>query len=236
MKPKVFVYGPSGQGKSSSLRNLPPERTGIINCDRKGLPLAGSRKKFVTVTGNDGLPDLMKSNYVETAKPASVIKTLQVWETRKDIDYIVIDTITHMMSFEFMRTITDKGFDKFSRLGKDVNDVLNLVRDSSKYVAVLAHNDIAFDAEGQKVNKVRAFGKLVDEKIEIPSLFTTVLIPVIKRTPDKTEYLFKTQSDGTDFAKSPAKFDGDVVTTALPTEVPNDLKLVFDLLEKFENE
>lgn len=236
MKPKVFVYGPAGHGKSSSLRNLPAERTGIINCDRKGLPLGGSRKRYVTVIEND-IPNLMKSNYVETAKPASVLKTLQVWETRKDIDYIIIDTITHMMAYEFMRTIMDKGFEKFSRLGKDVNDVLNAVRDSSKYVAVMAHNDIAFDAEGQKVNKVRSFGKLVDEKIEIPSLFTTVLIPVIKRSPEKTEYLFKTQSDGSDFAKSPAKFgENDAVTHALPFEVPNDLKLVFDLLEKFENE
>lgn len=238
MAQKVFIYGPSGQGKSSSLRNLPYKETGIINCDRKPLPLAGWKNKFVTVyTTQGGPPDFSKSNYIETSKPDNILKTLKAWETRADLKYIVIDTITHMMSAEFMRTIMDKGFDKFSRLGKDVNDVLDFIRDSSKNIVVMAHNDTAINADGEKINKVRSYGKLVDEKIEIPSLFTTVLIPIIKRSPDKTDYLFKTQSDGSDFAKSPARFgENDTITNALPYEMPNDVKKVFDLLEAFDHE
>lgn len=77
----------------------------------------------------------------------------------------------------------------------------------------------------------------MDEKTEMPSMFTTVLVPVVKRGPDKVEYKFQTQSDSYTFAKSPARFDeeGNAVP-ALPFEVPNDVKYVMDLLEKFENE
>lgn len=236
MSQKIFVYGPAGHGKTSSLRNLPPARTGVINCDRKPLPLAGWKKNFVTVMNGVG-PDLTKSNYIETSKPANVLATLKAWEKREDIDYIAFDTLTHMMSSEFMRTIMDKGFDKFSRLGKDVSDVLDFIRDSKKNIVVMAHNDTVLDADGNKINKMRSFGKLVDEKIEVPSLFTTVLIPQIKRSADKVSYIFKTQSDGNDFAKSPARFgENDTVTHALPYEIVNDIKKVFDLLEAFDNE
>lgn len=38
-KPLVVVIGDSGTGKSSSLENLPPERTVIINTENKPLPL-----------------------------------------------------------------------------------------------------------------------------------------------------------------------------------------------------
>lgn len=141
------------------------------------------------------------------------------------------------MGAEFMRRILEKGYDKFSELGKAVYDILNFVRDANKNYVVFAHNEIALDAEGNKVNKVRSFGKLLDEKTEMPSMFTTVLVPVVRRGQDKVEYKFQTQSDSYTFAKSPARFDeeGNAIP-ALPFEVPNDVKYVMDLLEKFENE
>jgi Zn-dependent M28 family amino/carboxypeptidase len=122
-------------------------------------------------------------------------------------------------------------------MGQVIYNILNFIRDSKKNYVVFAHNEIAYDAEGNKINKVRSFGKLLDEKTEMPSMFTTVLVPVVKRGQDKIEYVFQTQSDSYNFAKSPAKFnqDGNAVP-ALPFEVPNDIKLVFDLLDKFENE
>jgi hypothetical protein len=91
------------------------------------------------------------------------------------------------------------------------------------------------------VNKVRSFGKLLDEKTEMPSMFTTVLVPIIKRGENKVQYLFQTQSDSHNFAKSPARFELNeenemVAIPSLPFEMPNDIKLVFDLLDKFENE
>lgn len=244
---KIFIYGPSGWGKTASLRNLPPQHTAILNCDRKPLPLAGWRKKYVTVlkqipdnkapNGVRNYPDWSKSNYIETGNPRTALDAIRAWDADPRIKYVVIDTITHLMGAEFMRRILEKGYDKFSELGKAVYDILNFVRDANKNYVVFAHNEIALDAEGNKVNKVRSFGKLLDEKTEMPSMFTTVLVPVVRRGQDKVEYKFQTQSDSYTFAKSPARFDeeGNAIP-ALPFEVPNDVKYVMDLLEKFENE
>lgn len=244
---KVFIYGPAGWGKSASLRNLNPAETAIINCDRKPLPLAGWRNKYVTVTkdipdpkapgGVRKYPDWSKSNYIETGNPKTVLDAMKAWEADPRIKYIIIDTITHLMGAEFMRRILEIGYTKFSELGQAVYNILNFMRDGKKNYAVYAHNEITLDADGNKVNKVRSFGKLLDEKTEMPSMFTTVLVPVIKRGPDKVQYLFQTQSDSHNFAKSPARFgeEGEAIP-ALPFEVPNDIKHVFDLLEQFENE
>ena len=38
MKPNIFICGPSGTGKSTSIRNLSPERTVILNTEQKALP------------------------------------------------------------------------------------------------------------------------------------------------------------------------------------------------------
>lgn len=252
---KVFVYGPAGWGKSASLRNLPPSETAIINPDRKSLPIAGWRNKYVTVTkqvanvkapgGFVTYPDWSKTNYLESGNPKTILDALINWEKDPKIKYIAFDTITHMMGSEFMRRIMDVGFTKFSEMGKATYDILNFIRDAKKHYVVFAHNEVALDAEGNKINKVRSFGKLLDEKTEMPSMFTTVLVPVIKRGENKVNYVFQTQSDSYNFAKSPARFsnlteqDGTIVETvepALPYEIPNDMKLVFDLLDKFENE
>jgi len=233
--PSIFIYGPSGQGKTTSIRNLNPKETAIINCDRKDLPLKGWKKSYMTHYNNEGKPDLSKSNYVETDKPKSVLKTLQTWNNRPDIKYIVIDTITHMMGAEFMRHALERGYDKFTNLGVDTNDVLSAIRSSTKNIAVFAHSDEVRNSDGISITKVRSFGKLVDEKIEIPSLFTTVLFPIVYRKDEEVKYLFQTQSNGTNYAKSPVGFDGDKTETALPFEMDNDVKKVFDLLLKFES-
>ena len=42
MKPNVIVVGKSGSGKSTSLRNLNPKTTAVINTERKQLPFKGA--------------------------------------------------------------------------------------------------------------------------------------------------------------------------------------------------
>ena len=44
MKPNVIVVGKSGSGKSTSLRNLNPEKTAVLNTERKQLPFKGANK------------------------------------------------------------------------------------------------------------------------------------------------------------------------------------------------
>lgn len=244
---KIFVYGPSGWGKTASIRRLPPEKTGFINSDRKEPSfLAGWRKNYITVLkeipdakapgGVRRTPDWSKSNYVTTGNPKTVLEAMRAWEVDPRIEYIALDTITHMMGAEFMRRLLEQGYTKFSELGKATYDILNFIRDAKKNYVVFAHNDVVIDAEGNKVNKVRSFGKLLDEKTEMPSMFSCVLTPVVKKGKEGPEFYFQTQSDGHNYAKSPGRFDPetDEFTPILPFEIKNDIKLVFDKLNEFE--
>ena len=73
-----------------------------LNCDKKELPLKGWRTNYQTVRNGEGKVDFTKSNYIETSSPSNVLTTLHSWNTRSDIKTIVIDTITHMITSDYM--------------------------------------------------------------------------------------------------------------------------------------
>lgn len=224
----ILIYGPSGQGKSSALENLPSEKTGIICSDQKPLPFKGWKSRYQTVRMETGQIDLSKSNYVQTNNAASVLKILNKWSERTDLEYIVLDTITHIIVKEFMDKALVKGYDKYLELAKSIYDILNACVSSGKNVIVIGHNDISYDADGNKVNKVRTIGKMLDEKVDIPSLFTYVLVPEVLRNDEGVQYNFITQSDGSNSAKSPKG--------ALPYKIENDFFKIFNLIDKYEND
>lgn len=68
--------------------------------------------------------------------------------------------------------------------------------------------------------------KLLDEKIVIEGLFSIVLLAQSSRTEIGTEYNFITQTDGKSTIKSPmGMFD---------LKIPNDLQIVSDLINQYE--
>ena len=91
-------------------------------------------------------------------------------------------------------------------------------KDKDKLHIFIGHSDIGYDAVGKKVEKVRTIGKLLDDKIDLPSLFTVVLTPEVIRKDKEADYGFVTQSNGVSSAKSPEDmFD---------YRIPNDYALV----------
>ncbi|WP_148297034.1 ATP-binding protein [Candidatus Sodalis pierantonius] len=93
----TLVLGESGSGKSTSLRNLDPEKTGIIQCINKPLPFKSSGWKV-------GL------NVARTNDPVKILNILRAHN--KDI--IVIDDFQSVLVDEFMRRATQRGYDKFT--------------------------------------------------------------------------------------------------------------------------
>jgi hypothetical protein len=234
---KVFVLALPGAGKTSSIRNLPFERTGLINPDKKELPIQGWRKKYVTRWGNkDGFPfpDLLKSNYVETSKFSSVMDTLAIWDERPDLDYIALDTITHLITHDYVKNTIGKDFKAYQRMGGSFYDLVDFIRQMKKNVVVYGHIEKAFNDVGDKSIQMKAPGKMIAE-FEPPSFFTTVLLGEILRKDGVNQHVFRTQSIDNDIFKSPAYFIGEQAKTALEFYEPNDIKLIFDKLKKFED-
>lgn len=222
----VLVIGPSGSGKTTGIRNLNPGETFIIAPDRKPLPIPGWKQKYKPVT-----KDNPNGNYVET-NDAATIKGLMEYVSNKrpEVKALFIDTINHVMTGRFMADAKKTGFQKFTDLALDIYSIIDLIPNlrPDLHVFVTGHTEIGYDADGGKVVKLRTIGKMLDEKIDIPSMFTTVLFTKVIRKDNKNEYTFMTQADGYTCGKSPmGMFD--------EFEIPNDYNIVMEKINKYNN-
>lgn len=225
----TLVYGPSGSGKSTAIRNLSPSSTGIICTDSKPLPFKGWKKNYITKYDADGKMNPAISNYIETKKPASILKVLKIWEANLDIKTIVWDTMTHAITYRFM-TDPKVDWDFYKILAREIYEILNFIQTMKKDVIVIGHNDTKFDAStGGKIDAIKTIGKLLDEKVDIASMFTVVLTTAITKDSDgKPEYSFRTQTDGSNFAKSPMGMFESLT-------IPNDYNLVLTKIHEYYN-
>lgn len=196
-----MIIGQSGSGKSTSLRNFGAEDAFVVNVSGKPMPFK-----------NNGLKVWKSNNYQMITKALT------------DAPYpsIVIDDATYLMTDEFMRTSNIKGYDKFTDMA---NNFYNLVKSASalpddKIVYFLGHVEI--DANGNE--KFKTIGKMLDEKICLEGMFTIVLKTVVQ----DGKYMFQTQTNGHDTAKSPMGM------FAKPL-IDNDLKFVDTTIRKYYN-
>ena len=171
----VMVYGQSGTGKSTSLRNFKSEDVCIVNVSGKPLPFKNKHKTFNT-------DDYMA---IETAIKKAPAKS------------IVIDDATYLMTGEYMRTAKVTGYQKYTDLALNYYTLVRIAAalPDDKIVYFLGHSDI--DNNGNE--KFKTIGKLLDEKITLEGMFTIVLKTVV--TDGK--YQFSTRNSGQDTVKTP---------------------------------
>lgn len=171
----VMVYGQSGTGKSTSLRNFKPEDVCIVNVSGKPLPFKNKHKTFNT------------DNYmaIDEAIKKAPAKS------------IVIDDATYLMTGEYMRTAKVTGYQKFTDLALNYYTLVKTAAalPDDRIVYFLGHSDI--DNNGNE--KFKTIGKLLDEKITLEGMFTIVLKTVV--TDGK--YQFSTRNSGQDTVKTP---------------------------------
>src|SRR5437868_15062033 len=115
----VVILGESGTGKSTSLRNLDPKETFIINVLNKPLPFRGYKNSY----------NKDKMNFFESDEPRKIIDYLQaVNERRPEIKNIIIDDFTFIMNNEYMRRCKEKTFDKFTDMGSNMFHIMDFAK------------------------------------------------------------------------------------------------------------
>ena len=171
----VMVYGQSGTGKSTSLRNFKPEDVCIVNVSGKPLPFKNKHKTFNT-------DDYMAIDAAIKKAPAKSI---------------VIDDATYLMTGEYMRTAKVTGYQKFTDMALNYYTLVKAAAalPSDKIVYFMGHSDT--DANGNE--KFKTIGKMLDEKVTLEGMFTIVLKTVV--TDGK--YQFSTRNSGQDTVKTP---------------------------------
>ena len=198
---RVLILGNSGTGKSASLRNFKQDEVLVINCAGKPLPF---KSDIVTI---------------EPSFQRLTTEILQAMEkTQKKV--IVIDDAQYIMSFQYMRRIKENGWDKWNDIQGDFFNIIMKTDELPKDVTVYFLSHIQKDEDGSE--KIKTMGKMLDEKITIEGLFTTVL----KTSVQDGKYCFLTQNNGKDTVKSPiGMFDYYAIV--------NDLKYVDEKLRNY---
>ncbi len=232
----IAVVGDSGSGKTTSIgqieelgiEGLNPKETFIINVKGKPLPMRGWRTKYKDIDIS-GPPT--EGNYLSTTDTALIIKTLQyISANRPDIKSVVLDDAQYVMSEEFMANALKSGYDKFNKMAKNMYDIINTginMRANIDFI-ILTHDD---EEDGK--SKMKTLGKMLDDKVNLPGLFTVVLYTTTKTTAAGTQYFFVTNRHIDDrgiqiMAKSPVGMFEEKL-------IPNDMGYVLKKIHEYNN-
>jgi hypothetical protein len=226
MAQSVLIIADSGTGKSTSMRNLDPKETFIINIANKPLPFKGWRSKYSLIS-----KDNPKGNMTTASSAAGIIKAIQhLNEKMPHITNLVIDDWQYMSSFEYFDRATEKGYDKFTQIAANLAQVAKMPKDlrDDLYVFFLTHSEESTDVNGHRKVKAKTIGKMIDNTLTLEGLFSIVLFGRVKKTEDALEYGFDTVNNGENTCKSPMGMFKD-------SFIDNDLQLVKDCIIKYEN-
>ena len=214
----IGVMGESGSGKTTAMRNLPPEETFYIDCDKKGLNWKGWKDQF----------NKDKKNYWRTdsfQQASTLLSKIDKNEECQHIKYVVIDTINGMMVAEEMRILAMQSGDKrsaWSDLAQNgwalINQALTMRDDVT--VIILAHSETVSDDNGIIRTRIKTNGRKL-EKLVLESKMTTVIWAV--RQDGK--YKFILSADGSTCKVPMGAFDKE--------ECENDIMIVLKALEDY---
>jgi len=200
----VLVLGKSGSGKSASMRNFEQKDYGLINVLGKALPFKNNLKYIVT-------DDYSK---IKNALLGAKVKTL------------VIDDAGYLITNMFMK---GQGTKKGGAIFEFYSDLATKFWDLIEYIVhgipedVIVYMMMHEDENDLGTVKPKTIGKMLDDKVCVEGLFTIVL----RSFNDNGKYMFRTQSNGFDVAKTPmGMFD---------LEIENDLKFVNETIKEYYN-
>lgn len=184
----VMIYGQSGTGKSTSLRNFDPNEIAVINVSGKPLPFRTKMQTYNTDDYNKIMGAMQKTE-------------------RKSI---VIDDATYLMVGEFMRNAKVVGYQKYTDMAYSFNQLLEFASKlpDDKIVYFIGHSEQADDGR----EHFKTIGKMLDNYVTVEGKFTIVLKTVVQ----DGKYLFATHNNGQDTVKSPmGLFENDFIENDL---------------------
>ena len=214
-KPLIAIVGHSDSGKSTSLRNLDPETTYILDLERKGFPFRNaSRFNIVPVENANAFPRLLE-------------KTLK----EDNCETIVVESFTkYVEQVNTLATNSFKGYDIWSFYNRTIRNMLDSIKNDKATIIFTAVDDIVkipqITGGESSHRRVKVQGKVHEGAVE--KEFLMVLFTEVRKNEktEEMEYFFQTNTDGVTSAKTPmGMFDEQLI--------PNDIVEVLKKVEEY---
>lgn len=197
MNALIGVVGPSGTGKTESLRGFDPETSIYINADQKMLTFEGC-DKWAALEGNPSIAeDIKTKNYFVTSDYPQIVTIISyASNSRSKIKRIIMDTVNGMMVDDEMSRMREKTYDKWQDLaliGYWLTSLCNLLRpDIVTYM--LFHEEGFLDDDGERVRRIKTSGKKLS-RITLETKFPILLHSTVDGSPetDDLRYSFETK-------------------------------------------
>ena len=185
----VMLYGNSGSGKTTSLRNFQAGEMSVFNVSKKPFPF------------KCGFSHMETDDY----------KTIKGALIKSQSPSVAIDDATYLIVNEFMRTAKVSNFQKFTDMALNFWELVRFCNEQlpqDKIIYFIGHSEQSETGS----EKFKTIGKLLDEKVCLEGLFTIVLKTVVQ----DGKYYFSTQTNGQDTVKSPM---GMFLTKYIPNDL-----------------
>lgn len=204
----IAIVGPSGRGKTMSLRNLDPETTGVINIEAKPLPFKNNFKYYETPKNWDEAYNKL----IEYAK-------------KDDINTVVLEDFTsYINSLLATARQIKKGYDVFNYYNTKIGELMYVLKRYPKDIFMIAHTEKLETDLGVTEERISVKGK--EWKGDIETAFTIVNYADVQiKDNSERDYYFRLNSDGVISAKTPPMLFEEQET------IPNDAKLIIDELD-----
>lgn len=216
----IAIVGPTGSGKSTSIKNLDSKETYIINIARKELPFKGADKLY-----NEEL-----KNYAEMDDALLVVKRLQqISEKAPHIKNVILEDSNYIMGFNMVKKATETGYTKFSIMAKDMVTLLTEARKlrSDLKIFYFSHPEEIMDDGSIVSYKMKTAGKMIDNQIVLEGLFSIALYTHVgEDNQGNTSYEFVTNRWNKYPAKSPSGMFDEI-------RIPNDLAIVCKYIDEY---
>ena len=227
----LCIYGESGSGKTTSLRNMNPETNFIISTTGKPLSFRGWKKKYVPFIINKETKEI-SGNYYVSSNSEQILKILKIINSKMPhIETVVIDDMQYIMSYEFVDRATEVGYGKFSELAQHMMDILRYaeqMRDDCTMVFLTHSENVGTEIDPKYV--IKTIGKLLSEKVTLEGLFTYIFFTKVEEGEDgKMQYKLVTNNDGKCLAKTPMDMFEEL-------EIDNDLNEILKVIKEYNEE
>lgn len=220
----VMILGESGSGKSASLRNFEPGEVCVLNVAGKRLPFRNKFGKDIVDVGKAYGPH--RYELIKRAVRSGKYKAY------------VVDDSQYLLAFDAFERVDDKGYGKFTDMAKSFYDLLrdlntatiwekqadgtavDTKKPTSDAIVYFLHHP---ERDEDGMLKPKTQGKMLNEKLNVAGLFTTVLLC---EADGEGGHWFVTRSNGRSVTKTPmGMFEEE--------RIPNDLKAVDKAIREY---